>query len=254
MKLGTHLRELAAQRVGLALSLLLAVFVAASLGYRVSLLPPGLQPRSIDMASASTQVLVDTPRTAVLDMRQGTAELQSMSNRALLIGNMMASLPLRDYIARRARIPAAAIRATTPLTPEFPRPIAGAENQKHTTDILRSPREYRLNVQANPTVPILDISTQAPSAQAAAELANATVDGMRDYLSDVARAQTVRPGSQVRLEQLGRARGVVIDHGARLQIVVLGFVLTFGLCCALVVVLARLGARLAARPPDEVAA
>jgi hypothetical protein len=239
MRFGMHLRELTRQRFGFALSLLLATFVALSAGYRVSLFPPSLAQRSVDIATASTQVLVDTPRPAVLDMRAGTADFKSMSNRAVLIGNVMASLPVREYIARRAHVPAELIKAQTPLTPDFPRAIAGTENQKRTSDILRSTDEYRLNIQANPTVPVVDVYAQAPTPEAAASLANAAVDGMHDYLAAVARVQAVRDRNQVRLEQLGRASGHVINGGARLQLVLLAFVFSFALFAATVLFIGR---------------
>src|SRR3712207_3056936 len=121
MQLGRYLRELSQQRLGLVLSLLLSTLVALSAVYRISLTPPGLTPRAVDIAAASTRVLVDTPRSSLLDMRQGTYEFESMSNRAVLIGNVMASLPVREYIAARARIPAELIQASTPLTPSYPR-------------------------------------------------------------------------------------------------------------------------------------
>jgi hypothetical protein len=233
MHFGMNLRELSRQPIGVALSFLLALFVGISSGYKIGFAPPSLTPRSVDIATASTEVLVDTPQTAVLDLRQGTAELQSMSNRALLIGNVMASLPLREYIARRAHIPADLIKAQTPLTPQYPRPIAGGANtEKTTSDLVRSTHEYRLNIQSNPTVPVLEIYAQAPTAKAAEELANAAVDGMRDYLGDVAGKQAVSSDHQVKLEQLGRASGKVIDHGARTQLVVLVFFFMLALCGA----------------------
>jgi hypothetical protein len=234
-----HLRELTRQPLGLAVCLLLATFIAVSAAYRVSLLPPGLHPHSIDIAAASTEVLVDTPHTAVLDMRQGTYEFQSMTNRAVLLGNVMASLPVREYIARRAHVPAEAIKTTTPLTPSSPRPVVGTEDQKHTSDILKSPDEYRLSIQANPTVPILNVSAEAPSAETAAALANGAVDGLRDYLTAVASAGNVAPGQQVRLKQLGRADGRVIDHGARLQIILLSFFVSLAVCCAALLFIGR---------------
>jgi hypothetical protein len=239
MQFGKHLHELTRQRLGFALSILLAALVALSSGYRIGLSPPSLHARSISIATASTQVLVDTPHTAVLDMRQNTNDFKGMSNRAVLIGNVMASLPVRDFIAARAHIAPQVIKAATPLTPAYPRPISGTGNEKKTSDLLKSTDEYRLNIQANPTVPMLEIYAQAPTAQAAAELANAAVDGMHDYLAQVAKSQGVGRQQQVRLQQLGRARGHVINGGARLQLVVLVFFFTFGLCAAAVLFIGR---------------
>ena len=234
MQLGIHLRELARMRVALALSLLLAVFVALSVAYKVSVLPPRLGPRSLEMGTASTRVMVDTSKSLVLDIRYGTGDFDSLTERAVLLGNLMASAPVREYIARRAHVPAEAIRATTPLTPDFPRPLAAEGEQKHTSDLLRSTDQYRLNIQANPTVPIIDVYAQAPSAKAAQQLANSAVDGLGDYLGVTARLQSKRfnGDDQPLISQLGRARGVVINNGVRLQVLLLTFGFVFALCCA----------------------
>jgi hypothetical protein len=239
MRFGMHLRELSRQRLGLLLSLAFALFLALSVGYHVSLAPPGLQKRSIEVGSASTQVLVDTPKTIVLDLKKGTGDFTAMTDRAVLIGNVMASLPVRQYIARRAHIPADVIQTSTPLTVDQPRPVAGPESQKHTSDLFKSMHEYRLNIQVNPTVPVLSVYAQAPSARAAEELANAAVDGTRDYLVAVAKTNAVADAQQVRLSQLGKAHGGVIDKGARMQAVLLVFFISLGACSATVLFVAR---------------
>ena len=175
----------------------------------------------------------------MLDLRYGTGDFDSLTSRAVLLGNVMASLPVRQYIARRADIPADVIRASTPLTPDFPRPAAVAGEEKKTSDILRSTDQYRLSIQANPTVPILEVYAQAPSAEAAAKLANASVDGLRDYIDDVAADQGVAVGQQAQLSQLGRAHGGVINHGVRPQALVLTFLIVFTVACAAILFISR---------------
>ena len=201
------------------------------------------------MGAASTQVLIDTPRTALLDLRQGTTDLQSLDNRALLLGNVMASLPVREYIARRAKVSADAIRVAPPLTPEFPRPLAETGNAKHTSDLLHSADQYRLSIQANPTVPVLDVHAQAPSAGASEELANAAVDGLRDYLSGVAASEGVGASRQIRVKQLGRAHGGTINDGVGLQIALLVFIGVFIASYAAWLLSGRLRDRVRGRPP-----
>jgi hypothetical protein len=239
MRFGMHLRELSRQRLGLVLSLAFAVFLALSVGYHVTVVPPGLKKRSVDIGSASTQVLVDTPKTIVLDLKQGTGDFTAMTDRAVLIGNVMASLPVRQFIARRAGVPAERIQTSTPLTVDQPRPVAGPESQKHTSDLFKSTDEFRLNIQVNPTVPVLSVYAQAPSARAAEQLANAAVDGTRDYLVAVAKTNAVKAGQQVQLSQLGRAHGAVVDQGARLQAMVLVFFFSFAACGATLLFIAR---------------
>jgi hypothetical protein len=232
MQLGRNLRELWTLRLGFVLCLLCATLAAISACYRISLAPPGLQSRNLTMASASTRVLVDTPKSTVLNLQESVGDFTSMSNRAVLLGNVMASVPVRTFIAQRAHLPANEIKAATPLTPSFPRPIDEGDNKKATTDIFEGPDQYRINIQANPTVPVLDIYSEAPTAQAAVNLANGAVDGLRDYLNEVAKVQGVGRADQVRLTQLGRARGGVINGGVNIQVGILVFLFVFFDCAA----------------------
>ncbi|MGI9098352.1 MAG: hypothetical protein ACR2H2_07645 [Solirubrobacteraceae bacterium] len=239
MELGKHLRELFRLRLAVVICFALASFAALTMTYKVSLMPPRLEPRALEIASAKTEVLVDTPKSTVLDLGQGASEFAGMTNRAVLIGNVMVSAPVLAYIARRAGVPAGVIRAQAPLTPDFPRPLSGVDEQKRTSDLVRSTDQYRLNIQTNPTVPILEIFAQAPSAEAASTLANAAVDGLRDYLQAKARSQGTTDSDTVRLAQLGRASGVVINGGVRPQLAILSFLIVFALSSATAMFVAR---------------
>lgn len=253
MDLGRHLHELFRLRLSVVACLLLALLAAVNMAYHIrGIVPPALEPRSVEMASATSEVLVDTPLSGVLDLRQGSSELEMMTNRAVLIGNVMTSQPVLAYIGRRAGIPPRAIRAQPPLTPDYPRPLSGLGEDPHTSDLLKSTDQYRLNIQANPMVPILQIYAQAPNEAAAATLANAAIDGLRDYLEDTAKVAGTPDAKRVRLQQLGRAEGDVINGGIRIQLALLTFLVVFGLSAATAILLARVrrGWREADGAPD----
>ena len=226
MQLGRHLRELWQLRAGLIASFVLASIAALWSVGTISLFPPGITPRHLEMAAASTQALVDTPKSAILDLGVTTYDFQSYTNRSLLIGNIMASPTVRQYIARRSGVPAPLLQVASPVTPDFPRQLA-TNVTPHTKDILKSPDEYRLSIQSNPTVPIVDVYAQAPTAAAAQALANGAVDGMKDYLHDLASSQSIPPAKQVQLEQLGRAKGAVLNRGVSVEVGLLSFMLVF---------------------------
>jgi len=184
-------------------------------------------------------VVVDTPRSALIDARQDTYSLDALTNRAVLLGNVMASMPVRESIAERAKIPVESLQVVPPLTPKQPRVLAEAGNERHTSDILKLNDQYRLFIEANPTVPVLSVYAQTPSAESAAALANAAVDAMQDYLGELASTSRTPETEQIRLTQLGRARGVVINEGIQLQVAALAFVLTFAAACATVIFFRR---------------
>jgi hypothetical protein len=239
MRLGIYLRELWGHKLGLVLSAAVAALVATQIVYGVSLAPPGIGGNSLDVASASTHLIVDTPKSTVVDPLTDAYTIESLSNRALILGNVMASLPVRQYIARRTGIAAEQIRAEAPLTPEQPRALVDSAHAPHVSDILKRPDEYRLSIQADPVAPVLDIYAVAPGADAATKLADASVAGLRDYLASAAAKDRTPKLDQVRLEQLGRAAGGSIDKGAGVQIGILTFLLVFALACLGVLTLAR---------------
>jgi hypothetical protein len=239
MQLGRRLHELWRLRLGLAVAALLALYAAASSVGSVGLLPPSFEPHKLEMAGASTRVLVDTPKSSVLDLEVNLSDFEGIKDRALLVGNVMASAPVRQYIGRRAGVPASWLQVASPVTPDWPRPLANSESKKSTSDLLKSPDAYRLSIQANPTVPILELYAEAPTAEAAEHLANGAVAGMEDYLKDLGATQEVAASEQVHLEQLGTAKGEVLNKGVSVKVAILAFLLTFAVASATVLFLAR---------------
>jgi hypothetical protein len=227
-----------------AFALVAAVWSVA----HISVAPPGLTSRSLKMATASTQVIVDTPKSTLVDVRQDANGLQALTNRALLLGNVVASPEVRAAIARRAHVPFEQLQVIPPLTARQPRVLSEAGNEKHTTDILKLSGEYRLYIRANPTVPFLQIYAQTPTAESASALANAAVGGIQSYVAALSQATRTPVGEQIRLTPLGHAQGTVINKGIEWQVAFLAFVLAFGVSCATVIWVRRVreGWRLAA--------
>jgi hypothetical protein len=241
MQVGRYMRELWVQKFGLIAALILASAAAIGLNYNVtSVFPPRLESKSLEIASATTQVVVDTKRPAIVDLRQNTYDFQALDNRALLLGNVMASPPVRDFVAKEVGISPEAIRIDAPVTPEQPRVVADGAHQPKTSDILRSPDEYRISIQANPTVPVLNIYAVAPDVSTAENLADAAVKGLRRYLVSVADTRGTPPRDAVALNQLGPAKGGDVDPSSSLQLAIVAFVLVFLGVCLLAIFLARI--------------
>jgi hypothetical protein len=240
--IGIRLRKLWRRRVGMGVSIALALFAGLWSVQRISLFPPGLIPRSLEMATASTHVLVDTPTSAMIDLRQDTYSIEGLTSRAVVLGNVIASSQMQAKIARRAHVPVELLRIQAPLTSQEPAPPVDSENARHASDILKSTDQFRIDLKANPTVPMLDVYAQTPTAESATALANAAVDELKVYLAALVARQHTPPKDQIRPVQLGRATGVVINHGVRWQAAFLAFLLTLGISCATVAFLARVRA------------
>jgi hypothetical protein len=236
------MRKLWHLKAGVAVSLAFALLVGVWSIDRISLSPPGLTPRALDMATAATHVIVDTPTSQLIDLRQDTYSVEGLRNRSVLLGNVIASSSVQQRIAQRAHVPVDLLRIQAPLTPEQTAPPVDSENARHTSDLAKSTNQYRIDIKANPTVPMLDIYAQTPTAESAAALANAAVDELKAYLAGLAATQGTPPADRIHALQLGRATGVVINHGAKWQVAFLAFLLTLAISCATVIFVARVRA------------
>src|SRR3954452_15144174 len=168
MKTGMRLRRLWQNRAwaaGCAGYALLATVLSVA---QISAFPFHVKSRSVQMATASAQVVVDTPKSTLIDIRQDTRGIDGLNNRALLLGNVMASPQVRADIARRAHVPFDLLQVVPPITVRQPRVLAEAGHERKTSDILRLNGQYRLYIRANPTVPFLQIYAQTPTAESAA--------------------------------------------------------------------------------------
>jgi hypothetical protein len=248
MGLGIRATRLWRLRAGVAACAVLSLFASVWSVWRIDPLAMRAQPRALEMATAWTSVLIDTPKSALLDLHQDTYGLEALTDRAVFLGTMMANSPIRAEIARRAGIPASALKVVAPLTLQQPRAPLEKGKEKRTTDILRSTDQYRLDMEVDPTVPVLDLYTQAPSAAQAVRLANVSVDAARDYVDGLAKTEGTPLRFQIRVRQLGRAQGAVINDGVRWQVALLTLFLTFALGCAILVGVSRIvdGWRMAA--------
>lgn len=235
MHLGSQTDARFSMRWTLGVSLLVAVVAAVISVYHVGLFPPKLQPRALEIGAASTTVLVDTPRSAVTSLAANADAFGSLQNRAALLGNLMTTDPVKARIARLAAIAPAQIDANAPVTANVPQTLIEPGSGAAAADILASADHYKLQIQADPTVPILHIYTQAPSAAAAIRLADASVAGLSEYLTSISPQPTSSQNGQVRVEQLGVAHGGVVNGGAAMQIGLLTFVTAFAVAfCALI--------------------
>lgn len=171
MRLGMHLREVWQHKIGLATVIVVALLVGARV-YGFGLLPPsGLKSTE---GEATARVLVDTPESTTVDLRQSTYNLEELNNRAKLVGNAIGTGEVRELIGKKIGVSPTEISLQTPLTTEY------AERD----GVLAEPTTpYRLDVQADPTVPVIDVVGAAPTEDEATELVAATTSSLVAYVA-----------------------------------------------------------------------
>ncbi|MDA0166592.1 O-antigen ligase family protein [Solirubrobacter ginsenosidimutans] len=207
-------------------ALVLAIWSVAS----ISLLPPKLTPRAMTVGGATTHVLLDSRGSWILDPTSTTADFTGLSMRADLLGDIIATPPMRDRIAHIIGVPASQISSNSRITANVTAIMREPDLEQRSNQILNSKQPYRLEMQADPALPILNIYAQGPSTAAAMRLANAAYTALEQQLHEL----TVRDGAsesdRVQIRQLGGARGGVINGGSEMQIAILTFLVSFVIC------------------------
>ena len=87
--------------------------------------------------------------------------------------------------------------------------------------------------------PIIQIDTQGPNAEGAANLANAAVAGLQQYVHSQATAEQLQPSKRLRLTSLGLAQGVQSVRGPRSLVAVATGIVIFLVGCALILMVPR---------------
>lgn len=235
MEIAYVLRDLWRLRVAVAVIALLAIVAGAATSFRISVLPPGLENKSFEIGAASTQMMVDSPKSSLGDLH---SEFDPLTSRAGVFAQFMASPPVRASVARRLGVPADAIVATaatdmTQLTRSAQEPTA----EERSAELVAEGRQFRLYFEAQPELPVVSVYAQAKTAEQAVKLANGAVAGLKRFVERTQLEQGVRPAARVRVAQLGPAKGGVVNPGVNKIVAVMAFfAVLIGGCLALLVV------------------
>lgn len=214
-----------------ALSFGVALPVAIASVAKVGVSPPSLQMRDLQRGAATTRVLVDLPRQERGHV--SAAQFEAMSKRASLIADLLVSPPVLHRIAARLEVGTDEVTAASEITEGVPLALVEPNEEKRANEILVSHDDYRLDVQANPTLPIVDVYAQAPTPAAAAALADAVAGAGNSYADVLADRDRFPAGNRVQLKQLGAAQSAAISPSAPLEIFALTLTVVFGIAFGL---------------------
>jgi len=198
------LRVLWRRRLLVGLVVLAAVATGAILAYEPSF-PP--QTRQYDVGVANGRLLVDTPRSQVVDVAPRGSE--TLGARAGVLAALMAEGTAKEAIARRAGLPPDELlgysRTVAETQPTASEPPEGPGIHLLTTRAVRDSNGVQL--------PIVEFQVQAPTAAGAAALAAATVAGLRDHLASKAVGEDVAANRRLSVSELGIEPAGVVRRG-----------------------------------------
>jgi hypothetical protein len=215
-----------------ALGAVIAAFVATLSVATISIFPPGLTSRTNVFATASSQILVDTPDSALADLSH---ELEPLEVRAGVFARFLANPAATDLIARESGVPAGEIEAQGPYEQNLPLNEQEPTAAKRSTQIIGNGALYRLRFENNPDQPIISVFAQAPTEKEALALAAATPKALRIYVERLQESQHTPRKNRVEIRPLGHATGGVVNAGANTEIAILVFFVVFALWCILLI-------------------
>jgi hypothetical protein len=198
---------------------LISAYLGLSTAYSVSLLPPGIEAKPLEFATAGTRLLVDSRQSTLADVHAATDPLVT---RAAVYTELLASPEMKDRVAREAGVPperlaAVAHVASLYLTRSDKEPSA----EERGNQIADEDKEYRLFVESEPLLPAIRIATQAPTIAEAERLAEATGAVLRTTVTDLQTEQRIPAHRRVDLRQLGSAEGGVVNSGVNVTVAVI---------------------------------
>jgi hypothetical protein len=190
--------------------------------------PP--QPRGYTVGVATANLLVDTPRSQVIEVAPKGSD--TLAARANVLANLMVDGGIKEAIAKRAGLPPKKIIASTPSPDDSqPPPKLTAHSMAYTTSVVLTSDMAEL--------PIIRVQTQGPDVSKAVRLANAAVNGLSDYLNTKAADDSVDAARRLQVRPLGTAQGLESERGpASMMALVVVFIVFLGGCATILIVTA----------------
>jgi hypothetical protein len=206
---------------------LIAVFLSL---YQVSLFPPSATSRYLERGAALGRAAVEVHPAHRLNTPQS---FEGQAKRADLIANTMSSAPILGRTAIRMGIDQSQIAGKALLNEGVPEAFSEPDNERRAVEIVESEAPYELELQARPTIPVIEIYAEGPTQAGAEALVTASVEATNQYLVEVAQREGAGSPQPVTLTQLGPPRGGPLESTAPKEIALLAFIVVFALTFAL---------------------
>lgn len=233
MNLVHALRDLWRARASVALIAVVAVLAAIAVTCRVTF-PGKIESRRYHVGIATTRILVDTPSSQVVEVSPKGSDTLGM--RANLIASLMVDGVFKAAIAKRAGVAPNKLKGIAEnddaahAAPDGPLP-------KRDVDVLKT--RVIQDTDGN-QLPIIEIEAHAANAASAGRLANAAVEGLRDYLDTQAATEQVADARRLRVSGLGAASESDIARGPGFVVGVGIGIVVFFMGCGLLLAGVRL--------------
>jgi hypothetical protein len=221
------LNELWNRRLWVIAATVVALLVGISTNYKL----PSFEKRAQLVGAATSQVLIDSSTSAIADVDRDPGPL---ANRAVVLAQYMSSAEARTEIAKKMGLSPTQIAADGPFSSLTDRstyqatPAGPRANQLTEENAI-----YRLVFDAQLSLPIISIYTQAPDATGATRLASAATGVLTGYVVELDKG--IPPARRITVSRLGEPEGGTVNDGANPILAFLAFVGVLVVLCTLIV-------------------
>ena len=197
-------RELWRHKIYLAIVFVLAAIFAILSAYKVT--SSGLEKRSLQVGAASSQILVDSPGSALV-AGASVGTFDALSTRAQIYGQYLSSLEARAKIAKLTGVPASTIATAGPFSTDVAQnAYSGQSSTDRANQLVDQGAPNRLVFTAQEGVPIITVDSQAPTANRAAKLAVASFTVLKRYVHRLKSSKEYLADRQIGPQRRGQGR------------------------------------------------
>jgi hypothetical protein len=202
----------------------LALVAGALIMFKVSF-PPKFEPRSHEVGIATTNILVDTPNSQVVDVSPKGSD--TLGVRANLLASLMVDGVVKQSIAQAAGLnPNDIAGKSASTTGQTANPPASRNAPVLSTQVIT-------NTSSDAVVlPIIQVNAQAKDAATAARLAAASITGLRNYLNTKAASEDIPDAQRLQVTGLGAPVVTTAQRGPGGVLAFVAVILVFVLGCA----------------------
>lgn len=220
MELRELLRVVWFNRGAVALGLVVAAAASALTLYRIDLgVPPSAERRSLETGSASAQLLVDVPRSAIAE---AGPPLEGLTARAGVLALVVESPRVVERIASGLGLgfDDIAVRGAPPAGTARGRQTSAEER---STEILTEEDRYRLVAAVEAEAPVISLFASAPTPWEATRLVETATHVLPAYMSEIQARREVPPAARLQIRHLGTPVAGWVNRGADYAIAGLAF-------------------------------
>lgn len=166
---------------------------------------------SVPTGSATVQLLIDSPQSALADLKQETLPLVARSQ---VFAQLMTSGAVLNSIAKTAGVPAADVTAEGPYSGAGQGLDVPTPSEARGPQIVATTALYHLVFVADANIPLVTASVEGPSPAAAGKLANAIYPGVEAWLKQLQESGAIPPSTRVTIRQLGEAQAGTVNSSS----------------------------------------